>query len=76
VTPTGLCDTGLSVSQEIDLFGRLRRVIEAAKADDEAIKAAYDLTKITVAAETARAYAMICNTSEGLAVARCSLQLQ
>ena len=74
--PTGLYDTGLSVSYEIDLFGRLRRVIEAAKADDEAIKAAYDLTQIDVAAETARAYAAVCNTGEQLAVARRSLQLQ
>ena len=51
-------------------------MIEAAKADDEAIKAAYDLTRITVAAETARAYAVVCNTGEQLAVARHSLQLQ
>ena len=76
LAPTGLYDTGLSVSYEIDLFGRLRRVIEAAKADDEAIKAAYDLTRINVAAETARAYAVVCNTGEQLAVARRSLQLQ
>ena len=76
LAPTGLYDTGVSVSYEIDLFGRLRRVIEAAKADDEAIKAAYDLTRINVAAETARAYAAVCNTGEQLAVARRSLQLQ
>ena len=76
VTATGLYDTGLSVSYEIDLVGRLRRLIEAATSDEEAIKAAYDLTKITVAAETARAYAMVCNTGEELTVARRSLQLQ
>jgi len=76
VTPTGLYDTGLSVSYEIDLVGRLRRLVEAAASDEEAIKAAYDLTKITVAAETARAYAMVCNTGEELTVARRSLQLQ
>lgn len=74
--PTGLYDTGLSVNYEIDLFGRLRRVIEAAKADDEAIKAAYDLTRIDVAAEIARAYAAVCDTGEQLSVARRSLQLQ
>jgi NodT family efflux transporter outer membrane factor (OMF) lipoprotein len=76
LAPTGLYDTGLSVSYELDLFGRLRRVIEAAKADNEAIKAAYDLARINVAAETARAYAAVCNTGEQLAVARRSLQLQ
>jgi outer membrane protein, multidrug efflux system len=76
LAPTGLYDTGVSVSYEIDLFGRLHRVIEAAKADDESIKAAYDLTRINVVAETARAYAAVCDTGEQLAVARRSLQLQ
>ncbi len=76
LAPAGLYDTGVSVSYEIDLFGRLRRMIEAAKADDEASKAAYDLTKINVAAETARAYAAVCSAGEQLAIARRSLQLQ
>jgi len=76
VTPTGLYDTGLSVSYEIDMVGRLRRLVEAATSDEEATKAAYDLIKITVAAETARAYAMVCNIGEELTVARRSLQLQ
>jgi multidrug efflux system outer membrane protein len=57
VAPLGLYDTGVSVSYELDLFGRLRRVVEAATAEDGAVRAAYDLTKVTVAAETARAYA-------------------
>ena len=34
LTPTGLYDTGLSVSYEIDLVGRLRRLIEAATSDE------------------------------------------
>jgi hypothetical protein len=34
--------------------GRLRRGVEAATAEDEAVRAAYDLAKIIVAAETAR----------------------
>lgn len=76
VPTASLYDTGLAVGYEVDLFGRLRRAVEAAKADDEAIKAAYDLTRITVAAETARAYAEVCNAGEQLAVARRSLQLQ
>jgi multidrug efflux system outer membrane protein len=45
-------------------------------ADDEAVRAAYDLTKVTVAAETARAYADLCNAGEELEVTRRSLQLQ
>ena len=76
LAPTGLYDTGLSVSYEIDLFGRLRRAVEAAGADDEVDRAAYDLTKTIVAAETARAYATVCNAGEQLSVARHSLQLQ
>jgi outer membrane protein, multidrug efflux system len=76
LSPTGLYDTGVSVSYELDLFGRLKRGVEAAKADDEAVKAAYDLTKVTVAAETARAYADVCNAGEELEVTRRSLQLQ
>ncbi len=76
LSPTGLYDTGVSVSYELDLFGRLKRGVEAAKADDEAVKAAYDLTKVTVAAETARAYADVCNAGEELGVTRRSLQLQ
>jgi multidrug efflux system outer membrane protein len=76
VPPTGLYDTGVSVSYELDVFGRLKRAIEAAVADDEAVRAAYDLTKITVAAETARAYADACNAGEELQVTRRSLELQ
>jgi len=76
LSPTGLYDTGVSVSYELDLFGRLKRGVEAAKADDEAVRAAYDLTKVAVAAETARAYADVCNAGEELEVTRRSLQLQ
>jgi multidrug efflux system outer membrane protein len=76
VPATGLYDTGVSVSYELDLFGRLKRGVEAAVVDDEAVRAAYDLTKITVAAETARAYADVCNAGEELEVTRRSLQLQ
>ncbi|HUA26786.1 MAG TPA: efflux transporter outer membrane subunit [Steroidobacteraceae bacterium] len=76
VSPMGLYDTGISVSYEVDLFGRLRRAVEAASADDEAVKAAYDLAQVNVAAEVARAYADVCGAGEQLAVARHSLQLQ
>ena len=76
VSPLGLYDMGIGVRYDVDLFGRLRRAVEAARADDEAVKAAYDLTKVNVAAETARAYANVCNAGEELEVARHSLQLQ
>lgn len=57
-------DLGLSVSYDLDLFGRLRRGIEAAAADDEAAEAARDLVRINIAAEMARAYADLCNSGE------------
>lgn len=72
----GLYQAGISISYELDLFGRLRRGLEAAGADDEAAQAAFELTKITVAAETARAYADVCNAGEELISARRSLELQ
>jgi NodT family efflux transporter outer membrane factor (OMF) lipoprotein len=68
-------DAILDVSYEVDLFGHVRRSIEAAHADAEATTAARDRIKITVAAETARAYAQICALGEQLAVARHSLDV-
>ena len=65
----------LDVSYEVDLVGRVRRSIEAARADAAAVTAARDTVKITVAAETARAYAQICALGEELNVARHSLEV-
>lgn len=76
LAPLGLFDMGVSVSYELDLFGRLRRGVEAASAEDEAVRAAYDLSKVTVAAETARAYADACSAGEELFVTQRSLMLQ
>jgi NodT family efflux transporter outer membrane factor (OMF) lipoprotein len=67
--------TALEAAYEVDLFGRVRRTIEAARADDEALAAARDVVKITVAAETARAYAQICAFGEQLDVAHRSLDV-
>ncbi len=67
---------GLSVSYEIDLFGKLRRGVEAAQADSEAVKAAGDLARITVVADVVRAYVESCSAGDELAVARRSLDLQ
>lgn len=68
-------DALLDVSYELDLFGRVRRSIEAAGADAEAVAAARDNLKVTVAAETARAYAQICTLGEEIAVARHALDV-
>ena len=63
-------DGALDVSYELDLFGRVRRTIEAARADDQSVAAAEDLVRVTVAAETTRAYANACAYAESLEVAR------
>lgn len=69
-------DVGLDVGYQIDLFGRIARAIEAGRADVEAVQAAYDLARVTVAAETTRAYVDSCAIGQQLAVARESLRVQ
>jgi multidrug efflux system outer membrane protein len=72
----GLYDTNFGISYQIDLFGQIKRGIEAAKADEEVAQAAYDVTRMTVAAETARAFVEVCAAGHELTVARHSLDLQ
>jgi NodT family efflux transporter outer membrane factor (OMF) lipoprotein len=67
---------GASLSYEIDLFGRIRRAIEAAHDGDAAAQAALDLVRVNVAAGTARAYADACSTGLRLQSAQHSLDLQ
>jgi NodT family efflux transporter outer membrane factor (OMF) lipoprotein len=67
---------GFDVAYELDFFGRVSRNIEAVQADADASAAALDTVRITVAAETARAYADACAANAQLAVARRTLDLQ
>lgn len=69
-------DVGLDVSYQIDLVGRVRRAIEAGEADVGAVQAAFDLSRVTVAAETTRAYADACSAGAQLVVARRSVGVQ
>ncbi|AFT89083.1 efflux transporter outer membrane subunit [Paraburkholderia phenoliruptrix] len=69
-------DIGISVAYEIDLFGKLRRGVEAAQADAEAVQAAGDLARITVVADVVRAYVEQCSATEELKIAQQSLALQ
>ncbi|MFB0613974.1 efflux transporter outer membrane subunit [Aurantiacibacter poecillastricola] len=71
-----LYDAGLDVGYQLDLFGRVRRATEASRADVEAVQAAYDVTHITVVAETVRAYSDACNAGRRLTVARRSVEIQ
>jgi NodT family efflux transporter outer membrane factor (OMF) lipoprotein len=70
---TWLFEDVLNASYEIDLFGRVRRSIEASRDDAEAAAAARDTLRVTVAAETTRAYAQICALGREIEVARHSL---
>ena len=71
-----LYDINLSASYELDLFGRIRRGVEAAKADDEAVEAARDYVRVSVVADVAKAYVDVCAAGNELAVAQRSLDLQ
>ncbi|MES2000646.1 MAG: efflux transporter outer membrane subunit [Pseudomonadota bacterium] len=72
----GTYDIGFNAAYQLDLFGQVKRSIEAARADSEVSQATYDAVRITVAAETARAYAAVCATGHGLVVAQHALALQ
>jgi NodT family efflux transporter outer membrane factor (OMF) lipoprotein len=67
---------GFDVAYELDFFGRVSRNIEAVQADADASAAALDTVRITVAAETARAYADACAANAQIAVAQRTLGLQ
>ena len=69
-------DAGIDASYQVDLFGRIRRAIQASRADVGAAQAAFDVSRITVAAETARAYADACSAGRQLAVARDTVRIQ
>lgn len=68
-------DAGLSLSYELDLAGRVRRSIEAARADADETQAAADAVRVAVVAETARAYADASSAAERIAVAERTLSL-
>lgn len=76
VDPTTNFDIGLDVGYQVDLFGRITRAIEASQAEAEAVQAAFDVTRISVAAETTRAYLEVCSTARQIAVAQESVRLQ
>jgi NodT family efflux transporter outer membrane factor (OMF) lipoprotein len=79
-TPSGFefdfFNVGFDASYEVDLFGRVSRSIEAARADTAASAAALDAARIAVAAETARSYAQACGYANQADVARETARLQ
>ena len=67
---------GAGVSYQVDLFGQIARTIESANADTGAARAAYDTTRVTVVAETTRAFLDVCSFGREIAVAERSVALQ
>jgi NodT family efflux transporter outer membrane factor (OMF) lipoprotein len=73
---TGIYDADIKIGYTLDMFGRIRRAIEASEADVEAAQAASDLAHVMVAADTTRAYAEACSSGYQLKVAQQSVDLQ
>ena len=71
-----LFQLGFDASYEVDLFGGVTRAIQAARGDTEAAAAELDAARVSVAAETARAYFSTCSNAAQLAVAKESVALQ
>jgi NodT family efflux transporter outer membrane factor (OMF) lipoprotein len=67
---------GASVSYQVDLFGQVARTIEAAQADLGSAQAAHDSMRVTVAAETTRAYLEACSLGRELEVAQRQVDTQ
>lgn len=72
----GTYSAGLSLSYQLDLFGQLRRAIEAAEAGTGAAQAALDLVRVNVAAGVAHGYAQACSSGYRLRTAQASVRLQ
>jgi NodT family efflux transporter outer membrane factor (OMF) lipoprotein len=60
---------------EVDLFGRVRRAVQAARQTVEAEAAAQDFVRVSVAAETTRAYVDACAYAQEIAVAKHSVDV-
>ena len=68
-------DMGLDVAYEVDLFGRVKRSIEAARGDLGAAAADADAVRVAVVADTVRAYVDATASAERIAVARQTVDL-
>jgi NodT family efflux transporter outer membrane factor (OMF) lipoprotein len=63
-------DGGLSLSYEVDLFGRVRRGVEAARGDEQAVQADADAVRLAVVSDTVRAYLDVTTSAQRLKVAQ------
>ncbi|ANB77440.1 efflux transporter outer membrane subunit [Paraburkholderia phytofirmans] len=70
VPVTNASNFGINVTYEIDLFGTLKRGVEAAKADSDAALAAKDVARVAVVSDVVHAYVENCGSGAELSVAR------
>ncbi|WP_019832827.1 efflux transporter outer membrane subunit [Sphingomonas sp. PR090111-T3T-6A] len=66
---------GLTMSYELDLFGRVTRSIQSAHRDADAVAADADAVRVSVVADTIRAYVDAATAAEQLAAARRNVDL-
>lgn len=72
----GYFTAGLDASYEVDLFGRIHRAVQAARADAEAQRAAENAVRVSVAGETVRAYLNACAYAEAYKVAQQAVEIE
>ncbi|WP_232495373.1 efflux transporter outer membrane subunit [Novosphingobium kaempferiae] len=68
-------DGGISIGYELDLFGRVSRGIEASRADLAAAQEDADAVRVTVVADTVRAYVDATSANEQIDVAQRNVDL-
>jgi len=69
-------NASINLSYQFDLWGTLKRGIEAAQANADATQAAADTARITLVADVVRAYTQVCAANEEYDIAQHSLDLQ
>lgn len=72
----GLYDGDIRIGYTLDVWGRIKRAVQASQADVEAAQAGADVAHVMVAADTTRAYADACSAGYQLKVAQESVDLQ
>lgn len=70
-----IVDGELSIAYELDLFGRVKRGVEASRADLAAAQEDADAVRVTVVADTVRAYVDATSSADQLAVAQRTVDL-
>ncbi len=67
---------GFGVTYQLDLFGQIQRSVDAAQADVGSATGARDVVRVTVVAETTRAYVEMCSAGREILIAKSQVDLQ